>query len=26
LSEKLTSKAWRNATAVHTCSKEMSIP
>lgn len=26
LSEKLTSKAWRSATAVHTCSKEMSIP
>lgn len=26
LSRQLSSKAWRDATAVHTCSKEMSIP
>jgi len=26
LSRQLTSKAWRNATAVHTCSKEISVP
>jgi hypothetical protein len=26
LSEQLSSKGWRDATAVHTCSREMSIP